>query len=613
MLRDIRKNKTFNRRAFMLGAGQSALATALIARLSYLQLWKHKEYSIQSDSNRIKPIIMPAPRGEVIDRNGFALTKNDRNYRLLLYLDVRRKDAELLERLTQILNLNSEEREVFAQKIKNSRRKSVISLIDNLGWDDLARIESNSHLLPGISIESGIIRRYHYAAETAHFLGYVSLPSESEIDNNESDLFMHPDFRIGKFGLEKSFDETLRGKYGVKYTEVNVHEIPLRTLSTKPFEEGTKLNLTIDFPLQKFVTERIKDVVASVVVMDVKTGEILSYASSPTFDPNKFVEGVSKDYWQEVNNNPKKPLSNKPISALYPPGSIFKLMVAMAGLEKKFNPNTKIHCNGSYRLGKRVFHCWKEEGHGTLDLTNAIMHSCNTYFFTLANQIGYESFTEIARKFGYGEKLDISLHGARSGNVPSDEWKRKYLKEPWVGGDTLNTAIGQGFVLATPLQMAVITARIANGGIPIKPYLIKNHNIGTQYDLLKEKPLIQLPHLNLIQEGMRRVVNEPGGTAYGKRIEVKGFEMAGKTGTSQVISKREKEMSQEENMANANHAIFTGFAPFNDPKFSVAVVVEHGGSGSGAAAPVAKDVMMEALGLNKKNITENEPSEIQDV
>jgi penicillin-binding protein 2 len=333
--------------------------------------------------------------------------------------------------------------------------------------------------------------------------------------------------------------------------------------------------------------------------MDVKSGEILSYASSPTFDPNNFVEGVSREYWQQLNNDPRKPLNNKPIGALYPPGSTFKLMVALGGLENGFNPNTKVHCNGSYQLGKRAFHCWKEGGHGTLDLTNAIMHSCNTYFFTLANQIGYEKFTEMARRFGYGEKIDISLYGSKFGNVPSDEWKRKVYKTPWVGGDTLNTAIGQGFVLATPLQMALVTSRIANGGVPIKPYLVRNHNILKQYDELKNQPLIKLDHLKLVHEGMRRVMNEPGGTAYGKRIEIKGFEMAGKTGTSQVVSKREKEMSKAENAANANHAIFVGFAPVHDPKYAISVVVEHGGGGSAAAAPIAKDIMVELQGLNK--------------
>jgi len=603
MLRDIRKNKIFNRRALLVGAAQSTLASALVLRLSYLQLWKHEEYSIQSDSNRIKPMINPAPRGVVVDRQGIPLTKNDSNYRLLLYLERKRNVEELVDKLAKILDLSPENKNLFLAKIKNARRKNIISLIDNLGWDDLARIETNSYLLPGISIESGIIRRYPYPAETAHFLGYVSLPSEKEIDENEQNLFMHPDFRMGKFGIEKSFDEALRGKYGVKYVEVNVHEIPLRTLSVKPSVEGSRLHLTIDFHLQKFVTERIKNDVASVVVMDVKTGEILAYASSPTFDPNNFVEGVSKQYWQQLNEDPRKPLSNKPISALYPPGSTFKLMVALAALENGFNPSTRVFCNGAYQFGRRAFHCWKEGGHGSLDLMGGIMNSCNTYFFTVANQIGYEKFTEMAKRFGYGEKFDISLYGSKAGNVPSDEWKRKVLKQPWVGGDTLNTAIGQGNVLASPLQMAIVTSRIANGGIPIKPYLVRNHNIYSQFDSLKSQPLVKDAHLKFIQEGMRRVINEPGGTAYGKRIPNKGFEMAGKTGTSQVISKREKEMTKAENEASANHAIFVGFAPVGNPKYAISVVVEHGKSGSAAAAPIAKDVMMEIQGLNRRIVS----------
>lgn len=597
MLRDIRKNKIFNRRALIVGATQSTLTGILLLRLSYLQFWKHKEYSIQSDSNRIKPVINPAPRGTIFDRRGIPLTKNDGNYRLLLYLESKRNSVELINNLTKILDLSSETTELFLTKIKNARRKSIISLIDNLGWDDLARIEANLHLLPGISIESGIIRRYPYPFETAHFLGYVSLPSEKEIDENEQNLFMHPDFRIGKFGIEKTFDEALRGKYGIKYVEVDVHEIPLRTLSTKAAVEGSRLHLTIDFHLQKFVSARIQDLVASAIVMDVNTGEILAYASSPSFNPNNFVEGVSKGYWQEISSDPFKPLSNKPISALYSPGSTFKLMVALAALENGINPNSPVNCNGGYQLGRRRFHCWKEEGHGHIGMIEAIAQSCNTYFFTIANQIGYEKITEMARRFGYGEKFDISLYGSRSGNVPSDEWKRKVFHQPWVGGDTLNTAIGQGFVLSTPLQMAIVTSRIANGGVPIKPYLVRNPNIASQYEMLKSQSLVKESHLKLVQEGMRRVVNEPGGTAYGKRIEVKGFEMAGKTGTSQVISKREEKMSQAELAANTSHAIFVAFAPFHNPKYAVSVVVEHGGGGSTAAAPIAKDIMMEVQGL----------------
>lgn len=599
MLRDFRKNKIFNRRAMFVAAAQSSLTGVLVLRLGYLQMWKHKEYVTQSDSNRIKPIISPAPRGAICDRHGFEMTKNDGNFRLLFYLDRRRNSEQIIDKLAQVLNLGDEEKNRFLEKLKNSRRKSVISLIDNLKWDDLARIETNSHLLPGISIESGVIRRYPYPAETAHFLGYVSLPSDKEIEDNEKDLFMHPDFRVGKSGLEKTFDQALRGKYGVRYVEVDVHEVPLRTLSTRSMVEGSRLNTTIDFNLQKYTTERIKDVVASVVVMDVKTGEIICYASSPTFDPNNFVEGISKDYWQQLNSDPRKPLSNKPISALYPPGSTFKLMVALAALENGFNPATRVHCNGIYHLGRHPFRCWKEEGHGSLDLVGAIMNSCNVYFYTLANQIGHEKFTEMAKRFGYGEKVDISLYGSKAGNVPNDEWKRRVYKQPWVGGDTMNTAIGQGMLLATPIQMALVTARIANGGIPIKPYLIKNHNILRQYDELKSTPLIKPDYLKYIHEGMFKVMNEPGGTAYGKRIPIQGYELSGKTGTSQVISKREDEMSRAEADAHANHALFVGFAPSHDPKYAISVVVEHGKAGSAAAAPIGKDVIMEAFGLNK--------------
>ncbi len=604
MLKDIRKNKVFNRRALFVGAAQSFLATALVTRLSYLQILKHQEYSNQSDSNRIKPLINPAPRGIVVDRNNISLTRNESNYRLLLYFEGKKDTDALVEKLAQILSLSPEDKNIFLTKIKNARRKSIISLLDNLAWDDLARIEANSYLLPGISIESGIIRRYPFPFETAHFLGYASLPSEKEIDSNEQNLFMHPDFRIGKAGIERSFDEALRGKYGVKYVEVNAHEIPVRTLSVKPAVEGSKIHLTIDFRLQKFVTERIKDVVASLVVMNVRTGEILAYASSPSFNSNNFVEGVSREYWRELNTDPKKPLNNKPVAALYPPGSTFKLMVALAALEAGINPKTRVHCNGRYQYGKRAFHCWKEGGHGSLDMTDAIMHSCNTYFFTMGNQIGIEKLANMAKKFGYGEKFDISLYGAKAGNVPSDEWKRQVFKTPWVGGDTLNTAIGQGFVLATPLQMALVTARIANGGIPIRPYLVRNHNVFKQYDNLRSDPLVKADHLALIQEGMNRVMNTPGGTAYAKRIDVKGFELAGKTGTSQVISKREDEMSKAEvaNNTNQNHAIFVGFAPVSDPKYAISVVVEHGKSGSAAAAPIGKDVMLEVQNINKKRL-----------
>jgi len=603
MLRDIRKNKIFNRRTFIVSGAQSVLTFALVTRLSYLQLWKHGEYSVQSDSNSVKPIIAPAPRGIIFDRKGIAMAINENNYRLLLYLENKKNTDDLVYKLVEILNLNEEEQKILQSKIKNARRKTIISLIDNLSWDDLVRIEANSYRLPGISIESGIQRRYPFPYETAHFLGYVSLPSEKEIDENESNLFMHPDFRFGKAGIERTFDEALRGKYGVKYVEVNAFETPLRTLSVKSYEEGSRLHLTIDIMLQKFVTERIKNDVASVVVMDVKTGEIISYASSPSFDGNSFVEGIPYQLWKDLNEDPRRPLNNKPIAALYPPGSTFKLMVALAALEAGINPHNRIFCNGSYQSGRRTFHCWKEGGHGSVDMMDGIMQSCNVMFFTLASQIGIEKIAEMSRRFGYGEKFDISLYGAKAGNVASPEWKEKVYHQQWSGGDTLNTAIGQGFMLATPLQMALVTARLANGGVPIKPYLVRNHNIYSQFDELKNDLLVKkTEHIKFVLEGMNRVVNNARGTSYFRRIAEKGYEMAGKTGTSQVVSKREKEMTKAESALNSNqnHAIFVGFAPVDNPKYAISVVVEHGKSGSGAAAPIAHDVLLEAQILNKR-------------
>lgn len=609
MLRDIRKNKIFNRRTFFLGGAQATLTSALVLRLSYLQLWKHGEYSVQSDSNSIRPFISIAPRGTIYDRNDQPLTESETHYRLFIYLYDKKDALELVEKVANVLKSDEKTRETFIAKVKKARRNTVISLIDNLEWKDLSRLEANYYRLQGISIEPGIVRHYPFPYETAHFVGYVSLPSDKEISTNEQNLFMHPDFRLGKSGVEKTFDDALRGKYGVRYVEVNALGMPLRALSTRDSEEGSKLHLTVDLRLQKFVTERIKDEVASVVVMDVKTGEVMAYASSPSFNPNSFVGGIDEKYWKSLNNDPKRPLNNKPITALYPPGSTFKLMVAIAALESGFNPNTRYFCPGHYQQGRRKFHCWKEEGHGSCNMVEAIMQSCNVYFFNLANQVNIEKIAEVAKRFGYGEKLDISIHGSKSGNVPTPAWKEKFFKQVWVGGDTLNTAIGQGFVLATPLQMALVTARLANGGVPIKPYLVRNHNINNQYENLRGNSLIKDPeHLKLILEGMTRVVNDPRGTAYGKRINEEGLEMAGKTGTSQVISKRENQMNANEKRNSANHAIFVGFAPVNNPKYAISVVVEHGKSGSGAAAPIGKDVIYLAQTLDREP-----PSEVEEV
>ncbi len=585
MLRDIRKNKIFNRRALILASAHASLSGILLSRLSYLQLFKHKDYAIQSDSNRIKTVMIPAPRGNIFDKNGVALTENKDSYRLLLYLDEKREFKSIVEKLSVILDLKDENKKIFLNRLQRSSHKSVVSLIDNLRWDDLARVESNHHNLPGISIESGVIRTYKYPEATAHFLGYVSLPAESEINDKEEALYMHPDFRVGKSGLEKSYDDYLRGQYGIKYVEVNSKDIPIRTLSQKNPKAGENINTTIDFGLQNFVHDRLSGLVASAVVMDVRDGQILSYNSSPSFDINNFVEGASIDYWQQLNSDVERPLNNRPIAAIYPPGSTFKLMVALAALESGFDPKTKHKCRGYYKLGGRKFYCWKKTGHGTLDLVGAIKHSCNIYFFEIANKLGYKKFATTARKFGYGQNLGLILQGENSGNIPDFAWKQRVVGSSWVGGDTLNAAIGQGFLLATPMQMVTATSSIANGGYFVKPHFVKKNILSSKNKIVENDH-----HIELVKEGMFKVVNEKGGTAFYQRLNDDNFKVAGKTGTSQVIS-RKKGDQENEDSKYANHAIFVGFAPYHDPKYAVSVVVEHGGSGSGVAAPIAMDIM----------------------
>ncbi len=591
MHRDYRKNKLFHRRAFILTAIRSFLGGLLIFRLGYLQIGKHKEYSTKSDKNRIKTTLVPSLRGVVFDRNQKILVKNRKNYRLILHTQNKLHINNTIKELSNILDLDSNQTDQLLQKISKNSKKPTISLIDNLSWNDLAKIEVNSYKIPSISIEKSPVRHYPLPFATAHIIGYVSTPSEKEITIENQNLFMHPNFKIGKRGIEKSFDEYLRGQFGIKHSEINAFGVNIRDISEKDSIKGQDLSLTIDADLQKFIFDKISNKTASAVVMNVKTGEILSMVSTPSFNSNNFIEGFSQEYWQELTTNIEKPLNNKPITANYPPGSVFKLIVALAALEHKINPKKKIRCNGKHRLGNRIFHCWKDSGHGLLDMQGAIKHSCNIYFFNLAKELGIDNITQIAKKFGYGEIFDLDLQKITIAELPSDNWKKRIFNEKWVGGDTLNTAIGQGFMLASPIQITVATARIANGGIRIIPHIIKNKNLYTQYQALKEKPITSKENIEYIRKSMYNVVNERNGTAYYSRIKNKDFKMAGKTGTSQVISKREKNMTEEEKRNNKNHALFTAFAPFHDPKYAITVVIEHEGSGSRSAAPIAKDIL----------------------
>lgn len=588
-IKDFKKNKLFNRRILILGLFKLVLFITITIRLAYLQLFKNKEYSIKSDKNRIKLVIHPAPRGDIYDRKGVALTSNNKNYKLLLYPRSSDRTKDVISKISNILQIDQNKINNILQKIKkNKSYLGAITLIENIKWDDLSRLEVNKYKLKDTAIEVGISRNYNFPYQNSHITGYVSLPNEKESSNKKEKIYKHPDFRTGKSGIEKSFDNNLRGKYGVRYVEINAYSIPIQTLSHTKSSKGKNIYLTIDNELQKESYDLLKDKKASLVLMNIHSGEILSYISTPSFDPNLFSAGITNEDWTSLVKNPDKPLNNRPISALYPPASTFKLMSAIGALESGFNPKEKINCTGSFRVGNRVFKCWKEDGHGHLDLEGAIKHSCNIYFYKMAQDIGFARIANIARKFGYEQNFGLNIGSVLNGNIPTPEWKMKRFGQKWVGGDDVNAIIGQGYVLANPLQIALATARIANDGKEIIPTLVKDQNIIRSNLLLPKFTIASQNNLEFLRNSMSKVVNEEGGTAYYRRIREKGFQMAGKTGTSQVISG----IKSGDDNSKKDHAIFTAFAPIDRPKFAISVVIENIGFGSTYAAPVARDILL---------------------
>jgi len=587
---------------------QLFLFFVLICRLYFLQIVGYKKYKELSEDNRIKNFIIPPLRGHILDRNGIKLTENEKSYRVLLYQD-KTDNRDVISKLSKILELSPEDYQKILKKLEKNKDLPIVSILDNVSWNNLEKIETNSYMLNGIMIEDGYMRYYPYSTTFSHILGYVNNPTKEEIDNENNvktkDLLLHPDYKIGRTGLEKLFDKEIMGNIGYKKLEMNALSMPIREIETKNSTEGKDLELTIDYNLQSFVEETMGNTDGAVIVMNVRTGEILSMVSKPAFDSNKFIEGVSNDYWNELNNNPANPLTNKAVSATYPPGSTFKLMTAIAGLENGWTEDKKVTCTGQLVLNKkRTLHCWKKEGHGTINLVQAIQHSCNIYFTKVGLATGIDNIYNIAKEFGFGEDFDIELFNLKKGLVPNKDWKKKIFNDVWVTGDTVNVAIGQGFLTATPLELVVMVSRIANGGYKIKPFLVKN-NPAAQHNLslFDENPMVSENTIDTVKKGMYNVVNVEGGTAYGSRIKEHGFEMCGKTGTAQVIAKDKKDILEEENeeIDNKfkNHGLFVAFAPCDNPKYAIVVIAEHGGGGAAAAAPIARDVLYYA---EKNNI-----------
>lgn len=591
MPKDNEKQLVINRRALIFGGVQLAVFSALTARLYYLQFINAEKYATLSESNRIKLQLISPERGNILDRNGKPLAVSDTNYRLFIdYSTITQKTLrETISNLKTIIKIPDKRLEEI-EKVRVSTASMPDMIKEHLTWDEVSAIELNMMDLNGAMIDIGQIRHYPLLDEAAHLIGYLGAVTEKELSKDDQPLMRLPDFRIGKNGVEKMLEQRLRGKAGIRQLEVNVHGMPVREIGKQESVAGENVKLTIDSDLQHYAAGLIKGESASVIVMEVNTGNILTMASLPAFDPNVFSVGITSEYWKKLSADKKSPLMNKAITGQYPPGSTFKMIVGMAAIEAGIiSENSTVFCPGHFFLGSHRFNCWKPGGHGTVRYHEAVEQSCDTFFYTTAQKLGAEKIVEMAHRFGLGESHNIGLISEKSGIIPNAQWKMKRFKQRWSGGDTINFAIGQGYTLTTPLQLAVMTARMASGK-EVKPRLfIPDGEEKPEFDDIKLSS--KLMRINL--EAMSAVTNNPHGTAYGKRIYDPRFLMGGKTGTSQV--RRIKQRGQDQSLIPwefRHHALFVGFAPVENPKYACCVVVEHGGGGASAAAPIARDVLL---------------------
>lgn len=582
--------KMLSRRALVFGGVQAAAGVAVLSRLYYLQFVHGAEFTTMAEGNRAKLQLIIPPRGIISDRFGVELASNEINYRLMLEADDRTTARATLKQLIELMKLGEREARTITDAI--ARRKVGIPVLvrEHLNWEEMARIQYHLPELPAATIDEGQWRNYPFADHSSHLVGYVGKVAESEVKENEP-LHKVPDMKIGKNGIEALYEARLQGKAGAKQIEVNAKGSPIRELNRTAPVAGDVLPLTIDNRLQEFAIQRLGEESGAVVVMDVNTGEVLALVSMPAFDPNEFSKGIKHDYYEALKANKKVPLMNKAIAGQYPPGSTFKMITGLAGLKSgKFKPESRITCHGSYQLGSHSFGCWKREGHGTLNMAEAIQQSCDVYFYTVAREVGIEAIAAMSEDFGLGKKSGLGLLGERPGIVPSPAWKQKVGRGVWNPGETINSAIGQGDTLTTPLQLAIMTARMVNGGKKILPRLLMDEETKLEGELD-----VDPEHLAVMREGMRMVVNDPRGTAHGSVIKEENYAFGGKTGTSQVRRLLVPGQNQQSiPWEFRHHAWFVGYAPVHDPKICCAVIIEHGGGGASAAAPVARDVLLKA-------------------
>ncbi len=591
------------RRGLLLGGAQLAFAGVLAGRMRYMQIDQADEYRLLAEQNRVNIRLLPPARGLIHDRKGVLIAGNEQNYRIVMVREDAGAPEEVLRRLGQLIWLDPDD---TAKALEEMRRRSPfvpVTIADRVSWEDVAEVAVNAPALPGVMPEVGLSRIYPLGSDFAHVVGYVGPVSDYDLSrlDDQDPLLQIPRFQIGKTGVEAKHERALRGSAGTSRIEVNAVGRVMRELSRAEGEPGANLQLTVNHALQNFCEARLAGESAAAVVMDTRNGDVLAIASAPSFDPNKFVRGISSKDYNGLLEDPYRPLANKTAQGIYPPGSTFKMVTALAALEEGvISPEDTFTCRGYTELASRRFHCWSRGGHGKVDMIRSLRESCDVYYYELCQLVGIEKISAMARRLGLGIRHDLPLSGVAKGLMPTKAWKRNVRGADWVIGDTLNATIGQGFVLASPLQLAVMTARIASGN-RISPRLVRAID-GVEQPVRGAEPLDLAPeHLQTVRRGMYEVVNGQRGTAGSSRIVAEGIRMAGKTGTSQVrnITAAERAAGVTSNAdlpwERRDHALFVGYAPYDVPEVAVSVLVEHGGGGSVAAAPIARDVMLAAL------------------
>lgn len=566
---------SFSRRAVVLGAGQGAVGMVLAGRMAWLSVVENEQYKLKAESNRVNNTLIPPRRGWLLDRTGKPLASNRTDFRVDLIPDRIVDKDKLLAELTRLLNLAPEDLARIETDLKRAGGFRPVQVAENLDWDRFAAVLVRQPELPGVAPTRGYARHYPLGAGVGHLIGYVGTASAEQYKLDKDPLLVTPGFKLGKDGLEKTLDHRLRGKPGAKRVEVTAHGRPVRELETRADQPGESIKLTIDAGLQEYVARRLGTNSGSAIVIDVASGDILAMASMPAYDPNSFSDGISQTEWKMLSEDDHVPLMNKVLQGLYPPGSTVKPMNGLALMAAGVSPHDRVVCSGAMRVGNGVFHCHKKGGHGPLDLKNAIMQSCDIYFYEMVRRVGYDAIAPMARMLGLGQKFDMPFTTQRYGTVPDAAWKLKKYHHPWTVADSLNASIGQGYVLANPLQLAVMASRLASGRILVPRLLANGPGGGAPLPVSAED-------LAIVREAMYGVVNA-GGTGGAARMYVPGVAIAAKTGTAQVrrITMAERKTGVLKNAAlpfkMRDHALFVCFAPHDSPKYAAAIVLEHNG------------------------------------